>query len=630
MRFHIIKNRGDCVIDHQLTMFKVKSGLMDLWTEETAGQSYEQWFAAMRPKLFQHFGITEMDFLIYDNNSFMTLEGHKSAVKRKDALLFYTKGITRASFLSQIHKRGFDYADDFLLIKNWKSEPLGLLILKSNERWQSFASSPYLHELEIAVSHFIQKVRKMVFLVKEEKSYRHLFAVTELFNSTMDSNVIVDGIVAAVSESFPSFDVELLLSHEQTDMMQKYKLLDYMNERPSAMNAFVSGEVTREELTESSSTLINVPIKGRQGIYGVLQIKAPLDFVFSSIQNNFIRMVAHTAGNALENASLYDQSHRVIEDLQLVNETSRKLNSNMPFEEMIAFLQQQFLKAFQPTEIAFVFIDEKNNYDISGLSTDFFRTDAGHDYIAFATNHLERGKDALFNANFRSPIEGKFLYRSVIAIPIKTQGKLTGLVILLHRDQYFFSFDSFKLMQSLIGHSSLALANSMLRDQLQELVDKDQLTKLYTRSYVDEIIEKSIINDEAGVFVLLDVDDFKKVNDTYGHVMGDEVLKQIAATILSEVSGKGVAGRWGGEEIAIFLPSANYNEGAEFTERLLTLIPTVTEPQVTVSIGMRNWTKKRELTYNELFHYTDKALYKAKKNGKNQVVIHDATTCTFS
>nr|WP_255457386.1 GGDEF domain-containing protein [Sporosarcina sp. JAI121] len=170
----------------------------------------------------------------------------------------------------------------------------------------------------------------------------------------------------------------------------------------------------------------------------------------------------------------------------------------------------------------------------------------------------------------------------------------------------------------------------MLRDQLQELVDKDQLTKLYTRSYVDEIIEKSIINDEAGVFVLLDVDDFKKVNDTYGHVMGDEVLKQIAATILSEVSGKGVAGRWGGEEIAIFLPSANYNEGAEFTERLLTLIPTVTEPQVTVSIGMRNWTKKRELTYNELFHYTDKALYKAKKNGKNQVVIHDATTCTFS
>ncbi len=70
----------------------------------------------------------------------------------------------------------------------------------------------------------------------------------------------------------------------------------------------------------------------------------------------------------------------------------------------------------------------------------------------------------------------------------------------MHEDQYFFSFESFKLMQSLIGHSSLALANSMLREQLQELVDKDHLTKLYTRRYLDKVIEKSIVNNEKGVF----------------------------------------------------------------------------------------------------------------------------------
>ena len=376
--------------------------------------------------------------------------------------------------------------------------------------------------------------------------------------------------------------------------------------------------------------LINAPIKGRQGIYGVLQIKAPVDFVFSSTQKKFISMVVNTAGSALENAILYDQSHRVIEDLQLVNETSRKLNSNMHFGEMISFLKQQLLKAFRPTEIAFVFNNERDSYDISQLSTDFFRTESGKNYIEFASKHLESGKEALFDANFSNKMNEPICYESIIAIPIMNQGLLTGFVVLLHMDQYFFSFDSFKLMQSLIGHSSLALANSILRDQLQELVDKDHLTKLYTRSYVDKIIEKSIADDEMGVFVLVDVDDFKKINDTYGHVAGDDVLKQIASSILSEVSGKGVAGRWGGEEIAIFLPLTEFQEGALFAERLVKLIPAVTEPSVTVSIGMHNWISKRQTTYKELFQHTDHALYMAKNNGKNQVVFHEEISCTFS
>ena len=101
--------------------------------------------------------------------------------------------VSRASLLSQLCETDFNYADDFLLFRNMKSEPLGLLILKSTDEWNAFAASSFLHELEKVVSNLIEMIRKMVFLINEEKSSRHLFGVTELFNSTMESNVILDG-----------------------------------------------------------------------------------------------------------------------------------------------------------------------------------------------------------------------------------------------------------------------------------------------------------------------------------------------------------------------------------------------------------------------------------------------------
>ncbi len=613
------------MIDYQLVLFRIKSELMDLLTEDTDLESYEQWFEALKPILCHHFDINETDFFISNHEKFLPINGHRSAAEMRNAVRVSANLHEDTSYIKEFTDRGYGYADEILLICDGKSKPLGLLLLKSTDKWREFTKSSHVHDFERMVSQLILTVKRLVVLAKREKDARRLFGVTELFSVTMDSQVILDGILEVIAESFPFFHVELLLSHEQKELTHSYKLLDYMNERTATMDAFVSGNVTVEEMPEFASTLINAPIKGRQGIYGVLQIKVPIDFVFSTAEQNFIRMVADAAGNALENASLYDQSHCLIEDLQLVNETSRKLNSNMPFGEMISFLKQQLLKAFQPLEIAFVFYDESDNYEVSPMSTEFFRMKASYAYTELSSTNLKSGKEALFEANYSGAADKLAIYESIVAIPIMNQENLVGFVVLLHRESYFFSFNSFKLMRSLIGHSSLAIANSILRDQLQELVDKDNLTKLYTRSYLDKVVEKSIATDEMGVFLLLDVDDFKLVNDTYGHATGDDVLKQISSAILSEVAGIGVCSRWGGEEIAVYLPSLGFAEGAKFASRLVSLIPKVTEPEVTVSIGMSNWTTEQRMTFHELFHYTDAAMYRAKNNGKNQVIIHEIT-----
>ena len=160
--------------DHQMTLLQIKNDLLDLWTDETALQSYDQWFEALKPKLSLHFGIVEADFLIFSEDCFMPLQGHRSVSKRKDAIQYSTfkSAVSSNSFLTTLHARGFDYADDFLLFSNRKSEPLGLLVLKSTCRWKDFRKSSFFPELGETVSRLIQLVGKMVYLVTGREKFQ--------------------------------------------------------------------------------------------------------------------------------------------------------------------------------------------------------------------------------------------------------------------------------------------------------------------------------------------------------------------------------------------------------------------------------------------------------------------------
>ncbi len=99
--------------------------------------------------------------------------------------------------------------------------------------------------------------------------------------------------------------------------------------------------------------------------------------------------------------------------------------------------------------------------------------------------------------------------------------KMSGLLLIVHVKPYFFTFNHYRVLQSLVHHSTLAFTNSILRDELESLVVTDHLTKLYSRSYLDEQIQQPIERDKLGSLLLLDIDNFKQVNDTYGHQTGD-------------------------------------------------------------------------------------------------------------
>ncbi|MFJ8063374.1 diguanylate cyclase domain-containing protein [Psychrobacillus sp. NPDC096426] len=611
-------------------MTLIKSRILDVYSENllTTGTTIK-WFNDLKNILSEFFDVEKVHYFIFDIDTFKPLRKNHSYSKKMHLIkwleveaFFYEKDFTETPF--------WDMENDLnkvvkILLRDYDNQPIGLLVMDSTVRWKEFAETENIKEFVSTITKLVKTIRQSIVLIQQENQYRNLFSVTKAFNSTLDSGEILNGTLYAITNAFPQLEPTLILSNDQDRKTSvPYKLFDYTSERPATVDAYVSGEITTELVQELGVRLINVPIKGKQGIYGILQLTTTEDYIFSTRQKEFATSLSETTGNALENAKLYIQSHRLVSDLQLINETSHKLNTNISLEEMLVFLRNQLIKSFHPEQICFVFIEEEE-YKISTSSNDYFHTNEGQFYIQHVANHFNKVKDSLFIADFNRITKLKSGYRSLIAVPLKEQNTITGFSIVLHKEPYFFSFDAFKLMQSLIQHSSLAISNSALRNKLQEMVNRDHLTNLFARKYLDKYVENSMKIDDRGVFVLIDIDDFKQVNDTFGHQVGDEILKQIASIIQKKVGEKGIGVRWGGEELALYYAQMTLEEGIEMCKQLLGSISSETNPSVTVSIGVSSWQQQDNINFHHLFQQTDIALYEAKNKGKNQLSIMEVS-----
>lgn len=616
--------------DYQQVLNDVKSDVLTFvvnsYNELTRLSEY---FPTIQRWLNKYFQVKKSAFLAFESNTLFPVHEVDLFEVKTDVIpwsifstFFYQQKIASVPLFLQ-EKLACSELTDMVLCSSHHKDPAGVLLVQGTELWDSFTQSLYFDEFIDLITQLIYTVNHHVQVLNAERQYRKLYNMTELFHSTMDIDVILENVLHTMQENFQDLEVDLILSNDQDRQTKiNIKLFDYLSERPSTIEAFVSGEITVELAEDLNQRILNAPLMGRQAIYGILQVRAPKRYIFTNLQKDFIRKLANASGNALENAKLYHQSHRLISDLQLINETSHRLNSKLDINEMLVFLTKQLVKSFQPMEVGFI-LENNSVFEVAEGSTPIFMSDEGRVYIEHAEKHFKKATDSLFIADFSRLISEAVQYYSIMAIPMIVEERLTGFCIVLHKESYFFSFDSFKLMQSLIHHSSLAIANSKLRNQLQDMVDRDHLTKLYARSYLDRFVENSLQQDDAGMFLLIDIDNFKHVNDTYGHQVGDKILVQIANQLKSTIGIRGICARWGGEELSVYVPNTLQDEALKIAEQLVEIVPKTTTPAVTISAGLVIWDKSNRPLFQSIFLQADTALYKAKNSGKNQFCFYD-------
>ena len=221
---------------------------------------------------------------------------------------------------------------------------------------------------------------------------------------------------------------------------------------------------------------------------------------------------------------------------------------------------------------------------------------------------------------------------ATVEIPMMACGQLHGLLVLArdgaeHTEEAAEKVrDVSRLGRSLADSMSLALSNIALREKLRTQSLRDPLTGLYNRRYMEDALERFVsLGSRTGgstAVIMLDLDDFKKLNDEHGHAKGDAVLRDVAAQIVGALRPTDVICRYGGEELVAILPDCSLEDAMDKAEVLRERIESLSashECSITASMGVAT-VPETATSATDILPIADAALYAAKKAGKNRVL----------
>ena len=213
-----------------------------------------------------------------------------------------------------------------------------------------------------------------------------------------------------------------------------------------------------------------------------------------------------------------------------------------------------------------------------------------------------------------------------MVVPLIGKGKLNGIIILGNRiNADSFSASERSYIMDIASLAGIAIHNA----NLHEMSTTDMMTQLKIHQFFQitliEERERAIKEKKPLTIAMIDIDHFKKFNDTYGHTFGDVVLKRVALILRNNTRYNDTVARYGGEEFAIILSNTDITEAINLTERVRFLVE---EEQlsygekkvgVTISIGLAQFNPKTDITNDILIDKADKALYQSKLNGRNMI-----------
>lgn len=328
-------------------------------------------------------------------------------------------------------------------------------------------------------------------------------------------------------------------------------------------------------------------------------------------------------------------------EMKVQNEVLKYVSSTIDQQELLQKASQSLWESMQLKFCAVAMHDvadeskllyHENHSNISDGFMEYLkgcimksRTD---DVVALKQIHIEKSLHRLYGDVLKHQDE----LAVIISVPVISDNKVEGIIVCGHERQDFFD-ESRTVFENVAAQLLMATKNAKLYAQVQELAVRDGLTGLYNRRQLNELVDKfskeAVKGCTALTAVLMDIDNFKSFNDTYGHAFGDLVLTELAKVIdVCAKNNDAISARYGGEEFVIVFPEKSMGEThaimAELQETInQTSLDYEGKPvSVHVSIGLTSYPETAK-NPESILNRADAAMYYSKKNGKNRITIDD-------
>ncbi len=369
----------------------------------------------------------------------------------------------------------------------------------------------------------------------------------------------------------------------------------------------------------------------RIGELDARKVRADRELIQAQEELKFKKIIEE---KALLNEETNRQLERSVKDLSVLYRVSQMISSALEPDELYHVLIDAVVKTLGFQEFALLVYNPhikklevkvaygfKDNEKVKSLSFDLGEGISGQVAQSKELVYIQdTSKDPLYlHYKGEKMEEGSFL-----ALPIISYQRLLGVMNFSRPTVDGFSSMDINLLSSLASQVAVALENTQLYAKMKELSVTDELTQIYNRRHFQNMLQmewKRAKRFGRNVSLLMiDVDHFKKYNDTHGHVQGDVALQEIASILASNIREVDTVARYGGEEFALILTHTNLEEATLVSEKLRHLVEcaSLKQGRATISVGISNYPELAH-SIEELINQADMALYDAKAGGRNRV-----------
>ncbi|MFN3567293.1 MAG: diguanylate cyclase [Caldimicrobium sp.] len=448
-------------------------------------------------------------------------------------------------------------------------------------------------------------------LLKEEDLERELRFFKKFLDNSLDYILVIDkeGKIVFSNATFK-------------------KSLGFSEEEISNKTIFEIVNLPQSELMRNIDYLIKkgVEIKGRRYYKDAYQNLIPVEIKAKATYINGEPYIIINARDIREIIQLESKHQKELERLISFYNFVNKLNLLQNEGDLWKTLENYLLEK----------VDIFHYYEINPQNTEIWATYISGDKRSWidclekeasSCQVFRTGKNFLGVGDIKCPMLKKVDDYDHFCFPLFFEGKLFGIVTLLKKDK--FDENELKFFEDTLQTFNIYLNQIRLLRHLKDLAIKDPLLNIYNRRFLMEVLrkEEEKAKREGGFFslILLDVDHFKKINDTYGHSVGDKVLKEVSLLLSLNIREMDYLARWGGEEFLFFLPKTSKEEAVAIAERLRSKIESYefylderTKLKITASFGVAEFPRDG-LSVDNLLKKADERLYKAKALGRNRV-----------